>query len=78
MKNKKVYRIIIGAILALILLFPIPRPLKDGGTIEYRALLYKVSDVHSLAPMEDMEKGKEYNEGTIIEILGFEVYNSVK
>ena len=52
--------------------------LKDGGTIEYKALLYKVSNVHSLASMEDMETGKEYNEGTIIEILGFEIYNSVK
>lgn len=76
MKKKKVYIII--AILCLILLFPIPVHLKDGGTVEYRALLYKVSNVHSLASMEDMEKGKEYNEGTIIEILGFEIYNSVR
>lgn len=78
MKKKKVYIVIIVAILSLILLFPIPMHLKDGGTVEYRALLYKVSNVHSLASMEEIEKGKEYNEGTIIEILCFEIYNSVK
>ena len=78
MKKKKIYKNFIVAIFAIVLLFPIPRALKDGGTIEYRALLYKVSDVHSLAPKEDIEKGVEYNDGTIIEILGFEVYNSVK
>lgn len=77
MKNKKVYIIII-VVCALILLFPIPMKLKDGGTIEYRALLYKVSDVHSLASTEDMLNGKQYNEGIIIEVLGFEIYNSVK
>lgn len=78
MKKKKVYIVIIVAILCLILLFPIPMHLKDGGTVEYKALLYKVTNVHSLASMEDMVNGKEYNEGTIIEILGFEIYNSVK
>lgn len=77
MKKKKVYIIII-AILSLILLIPIPMNLKDGGTVEYRALLYKVSDVHSLATMEEMDKDNKYNEGIIIEILGFEIYNSVK
>ena len=78
MKKKKRHVIIIVAILSLILLFPIPMHLKDGGTVVYRAMLYKVSDVHSLTSIEDMEDGKEYNEGTIIEILGFEIYNSVK
>lgn len=78
MKKKKVYIIIIVSVLSIILLFPIPMHLKDGGTVEYRALLYKVSDVHSLTSMEEMEQGKAYNEGTIIEILGFEIYNSVK
>lgn len=77
MKSKKAYIRIIFAVLTIILLFPIPMHLKDGGTIEYRALLYKVSAVHSLASMEDMEKGKDYNEGIMIEFLGFEIYNSV-
>lgn len=78
MKKKKVLKILLTVLLALILLFPIPINLKDGGTVEYKALLYKVSYVKSLASREDMEKGKEYNKGTIVEVLGFEIYNSVK
>lgn len=78
MKNSKKAYIMIIFILIFFLLVPIQKHLKDGGTVEYQALLYKVSDVHSLASKEDMEKGKMYNEGMIIEILGFEIYNSVK
>ncbi|MEG0913560.1 MAG: hypothetical protein RSD35_06930 [Oscillospiraceae bacterium] len=75
--KKKIITVII-IVIALILLIPIPMRLKDGGTVEYKSLLYKISDVHSLALMQDMENGKEYNEGIIIEILGFEIYNSVQ
>ena len=75
--KKKVIIVVIIVILS-ILLIPIPMLLKDGGTIEYKALLYKVSKVHSLTSVEEMENGKQYNEGIIIEILGFEIYNNVK
>jgi len=60
--------------LALVLLFPIPLRLKDGGSVEYKALLYSVTDVHRLAP--ESESG--YLEGTVIEILGAEVFNNVE
>jgi len=59
--------------LALVLLVPIPLRLKDGGTVEYRAVLYSVKDVHRLA----LETENGYLEGTIIEILGLEVFNNV-
>lgn len=49
--------------------------LKDGGTVEYKALTYKISKVHRL-PMYLTENYK-YEEGLIIEILGFEVFNNV-
>ena len=68
-------------ILVLILLIPIPNHLKDGGTVEYKAILYKISKVHKLISLEEMEeegKVKEYDDGIIIEILGFEIYNNVK
>lgn len=78
--KKKV--IIISVILALlILLFPIKNQLKDGGTVEYKALVYRVSKVNRLITIEEMEKEgkvKEYEKGIIIEILGFEVYNDVE
>lgn len=75
MKKKAI--IIVCVLLAIVLLFPIPMRLRDGGTVQYKAILYTVSDVHSLATVEDQEAGKEINEGIIIEILGFEIVNNV-
>ena len=74
---KKKVIICICVLVAIILLFPIRLQKKDGGTVEYKALLYKVSDVHSLTTLEEYENGKEFNEGIIIEILGIEVFNNV-
>lgn len=62
-------------------MFPIRNQLKDSGTVEYKALVYKVSRVKRLIPIKEMEqegKIKEYDQGIVIEILGFEIYNSVK
>lgn len=72
MKKKNI--IIIAIIMFLvILLFPIPNKLKDGGAVEYKALLYKITDYHKIAP----EGSKtEYLEGIKIELLGFEIFNS--
>jgi hypothetical protein len=75
---KKRIFLIIGVILLFVLLFPIRYKLKDGGTIEYRSLIYSVYKVHSLTSLEEMEKGKVYNEGLIIEIFGQEIYNTVQ
>ncbi len=70
--------IVTTCILLLVLLFPTPLYLKDGGTVEYRAILYKVSKVHRIASDEDIEAGKEFYEGIIVEIFGIEVFNNVK
>lgn len=75
MKKKAI--IIIFIFVAIVLLFPIPLRLRDGGTVQYKAILYTVSDVHSIATIEEQEAGKEFNEGIIVEILGFEIFNSV-
>lgn len=74
MKKKLV--IVLCIVAVVVLLFPIPQQLKDGGTVEYRAILYNVKNVHRLHP--DMESEKEYQEGTIVEILGIEVLNNVQ
>ncbi len=67
--------IIVGTIiLALILFVPTTNHLKDGGTVEYQALTYKISKVHRMA--ESSVNG--YETGTTIEIFGIEVYNNVK
>lgn len=75
MKKKAI--IIVCVLLAIVLLFPIPMRLRDGGTVQYKAILYTVFDIHSLASIEEQEAGKEFNEGTIVEILGFEIFNNV-
>ena len=78
--KKKVIVVSIIAIL-LILLFPIRSQLKDGGTVEYKALVYKVSKVKRLISIEEMEqerKIKPVDQGIVIEILGFEIFNNVK
>ena len=78
--KKKVIIVLIVAIL-LILLFPIRSQLRDGGTVEYKAVLYKVSKVSRLISREEMEaegKVKDYDKGIIIEVLGFEIFNNVE
>lgn len=65
----------ICTILALILLIPLPMRLSDGGSTQYQAHLYSVTDVHQLAPA-DAEK--VFEEGIIVKILGFEVFNNLK
>ena len=79
MKKKVIILVIL--IILLILLVPRPRYLNDGGTVEYQALLYKVSKVNRMISIEEMEaegKVKDYDKGIIIEVLGFEIFNNVE
>ena len=71
--KKKVF-IIIAIIIAAILLVPIPHRLKDGGSVEYKAILYTVKSVHQI----DHNNEFGYIEGTIIKILGVEVFNNTE
>ena len=71
MKNKKVI-ILIVVIVALILLFPIPMRLKDGGSIRLQALLYNVTFYNKLNHATDDGYTKEIG----IKVLGLEVFNN--
>ena len=79
MKTEIKKKIIIGLsiLLAILLLIPIPMRLKDGGTVVYKAILYKVEKVHSINPTSD-SADDFLLEGTVITILGIEVYNDVE
>ncbi len=70
MKNK--IWIIIVIIILIILLIPRKNMLWDGGSIEYKAILYKITRVHKLA------YNSGYYEGTIIEFLGIKIYDNTK
>ena len=71
-------KVIIGLCILLVIIFliPIPMRLKDGGTVVYNAILYQVEDVRRIDPEATSED--DYLEGTIIKILGIEVYNDVE
>ena len=74
-------KVIIIVVVLFVLLFPIRLQLRDGGTVEYKALLYKVSKVNKLISIEEMDaegKIKNYDKGIIIEVLGFEIFNNVE
>jgi len=78
-EKKIVMAVILLALVAL--LFPIRTQLKDGGTIQYTAVLYRVSKVHRLISEKEMRqegKVKEFEDGITVELLGFEIFSSVK
>ena len=64
---------IVGILLAAVLLIPIPMRMKDGGSVEYRAILYKIVDMHRI----DAQSPDGYIDGTVVEVLGMEVYRDV-
>lgn len=71
MKKKILIAVIV--IILLVLLVPIPMRLRDGGTIEYKALIYIISKVHRL----NHNSKSGYDNGLIIKIFGKEIYNNV-
>ena len=58
------------------LLIPIPFKLRDGGSTEYRAILYSVTKYNRLSEIGD-DGTTKYISGTEIKVLDFEVYNDV-
>lgn len=69
---KKKVMIVMIIVILLILLIPIPMRLRDGGTVEYKALTYKISKVHRLV------QGLGYEDGIIIEVFGNKIYSNIK
>lgn len=70
MKKKK---LIIIIVLVVLMLIPIPMKLKDGGSTEYKALLYSVTKYHIIN--HDSVKG--YDAGFKIKILGITIYDKI-
>ena len=70
---KKVFAIIC-ILVAVLLLVPHIGKYKDGGTVCYNAILYDVYDMHAL--YTDSDGSMRYVEGVIIEVLGYQIYNS--
>ncbi len=74
MKGSKKIIIALVCLLLIILLIPFPARLKDGGSRQYTALLYQITDYHQI----NFDSPTGYVEGIGIKILGIEVFNSCK
>ena len=61
---------ILAIIAGLILLVPVPISYKDGGTIRYQAILYSITNYHSMRGIDGFDTGIE------IKLLGITVYKN--
>lgn len=68
MKKKKIFLIIL-IVIFILMLIPVPTRLKDGGSVEYNAILYKYTKIHRLS--EKSSTG--YIDGWELKILGIKV-----
>lgn len=73
MKKKKIIIIIIVALIFILMLVPIPNRLKDGGTVEYNAILYQYTKIHRLS--EKSSTG--FENGWELKILGYHIGGKV-
>ena len=71
MSKKRI--IIILIVVFILMLIPIPVRLKDGGSIEYKALLYKYTKIHRL----NEKSMTGYEDGWELSILGIRVAGSI-
>lgn len=72
-KKKKLIRNLIIISVLIVLLFPIPLHYKDGGTVEYKALAYSVTDYHAINTADG-----EYLVGQTIEIFGITIFDNTR
>ncbi len=72
---KKRFILLLIIFILLILLIPIPFYLKDGGSIEFRSLLYTITKYNKLTSQNENVEDV-YIQGIGIKILGMEVYNN--
>lgn len=72
MKKKNIC-LIIAVFLVVLMLIPIPSKLKDGGSIEYNAILYKYTKIHRI----NEKSSTGYEDGWELKILGIHVGGSI-
>lgn len=69
-KNRLIW---IVCILFTLCLIPVPMHYKDGGSINYRAVLYEITKYHQMTDIEGI-----FRTGISVEILGIEVYHDTE
>ena len=80
MKKKIVIGIVVFVM--LVLFVPIRLQMKDGGSIQYRAVLYSVTKYHQITVKENLEDEGIIESGYLVgwgvKILGLDIFNNVK
>ena len=78
-KGKKVKIIIIAIVLILLvfLLFPRKYQLLDGGSTGYRGFMY-IYSIEDRCSFVSLNGDYYYEKGTVITILGIEIYNGTE
>ncbi len=80
MKKKIVIGIVVFVM--LVLLIPIRLQMKDGGSVQYKAVLYSVTKYHQITMEWDDENEEVADSGHLVgwgvEVLGLEIFNNVK
>ena len=77
-------KIVIGIVVffMLVLLVPIRLQMKDGGSVQYKAVLYTVTKYHQSTLKENLEDEgiieSGYRVGWGVKVLGLEIFNNVK
>lgn len=71
-------KVIIIILICAALLVPIPVGYKDGGTVEYNAVLYTVRKVHRISYDYENPKVGGYAIGTQVRLLFWTVYDDVE
>lgn len=62
--------LIVTIVIFVIMLVPIPNRLKDGGTVEYNAIIYKATNYHRINPNSTIT-------GWEIKVLGKTIYKNI-
>ena len=80
MKKKIVIGIVVFFMLAL--LIPVRLQMKDGGSVQYKAVLYSVTKYHQITMEMDQENEGVVDSGHLVgwgvEVLGLEIFNNAK
>jgi len=70
---KKKYVLIVICFLLIVLFFPIKVSYNDGGSVEYKALIYDIKNYHE----KNFLYKNGYKTGVEVKILGFTIYKNV-
>lgn len=65
--------LIVTIVIFVIMLVPIPNRLKDGGTVEYNAIIYKATNYHRI----NLNSTSGFITGWEIKVLGKTIYKNV-